>query len=315
MRITASSLRPIRRARTSSFPAAVSNRQPAASFTRGTGNGQSSLPMTSVLRSFPWSASRQRLGGGDREDLAVAAGGRRIGRVDQLLPSGPKMATSSSTSRLWPPRRAPARRLPASRMSAACGAAARARSQRGQSDQRAHARHTRADESSSSSSGLDRSPAPPSATARAAPAALSALAGGPLGFPARVARERVRARAAPLARPPAPDSRCSRGPPGSRAGRSRLAPPPARRCAVARAAACVSGRFSCRVCCPLGTLLLRRSPARSVRCSCACWRDRPALRQVFAVVLPVLARVLAIVVLVVPRVVVHVAAAVPAVGP
>jgi hypothetical protein len=47
--IVSSSLRPIRRATISSLPAAVSNRHPSAAFTIGTGNGQFSLPMTSVL--------------------------------------------------------------------------------------------------------------------------------------------------------------------------------------------------------------------------------------------------------------------------
>ena len=43
------SLAPIRRASTSSLPAAVSNRHPSAPLTSGTGKGHSSLPMTSVF--------------------------------------------------------------------------------------------------------------------------------------------------------------------------------------------------------------------------------------------------------------------------
>ena len=90
MPMAASSLRPIRRASTSSFPAAVSNRQPFALFTRGTGNGQPSLPTMSTFRSVALVDQAPPFGDGDGEHLAVLAAGRLVGRRDQLLALGAK---------------------------------------------------------------------------------------------------------------------------------------------------------------------------------------------------------------------------------
>ncbi len=50
----------------------------------------SSLPMTSTLPVVPWSTSSPPLGGGDREDLAIPARRRRIGRVDEVLTVRPE---------------------------------------------------------------------------------------------------------------------------------------------------------------------------------------------------------------------------------
>ena len=83
--MTASSLRPIRRASTSSFPAAVSKRHPLASLTSGTGNGQSSLPMTSVFRLGPASARRHCSPTATVNTSRFCASGRGIRRRDQLL--------------------------------------------------------------------------------------------------------------------------------------------------------------------------------------------------------------------------------------
>ena len=110
IRITASSLRPIRRASTSSLPAAVSNRQPFAPSTSGTGNGQSSLPMTSVLRSGPLVDQPPAFGHRDGEHLAMPAA--RVAGSDEStssLPSGPKIATARFGLLAGFDRRRPAR--------------------------------------------------------------------------------------------------------------------------------------------------------------------------------------------------------------
>ena len=147
-----------------------------------------------------------------------------------------------------------------------------------------------------------RPPPPPPASA-----ALSARAGRARRRAARVARERVRLRAAAFAR------RCGIG-----CGRaidsclSCLAGVDVDCFVVCRSWAAVrawsfwawvaSGRFSCRDSTAIGALLLRVFSRRD--------RSRSS-DDVLAVVRPVLARVLAVVVVVVPGVVVHVGAAAP----
>ena len=86
--MTASSLRPMRRFRTSSRPAAASKDHPAAPLTRGTGKGQASLPRTSSLRSGPDVPEPPALGHRRHEHLAVPPAGGRVRCVDEVLPGG-----------------------------------------------------------------------------------------------------------------------------------------------------------------------------------------------------------------------------------
>src|SRR5438067_332220 len=96
--IAASSLRPIRRASTSSFPAAASNRHRLPSLTSGTGNGHASLPTTSDARLALRLTTRQ-----PSEKAAMKTSRFRCpvaGSEDatSASPSGAKIATTSPRS-------------------------------------------------------------------------------------------------------------------------------------------------------------------------------------------------------------------------
>ena len=96
MAIAASSFRPIRRASTSSLPAAVSNRHPSAALTIGTGNGQFSLPTTSVFCVGRRIHEMPLLPNATANTLRFIPRRRGIGRSTRSCPSGPNIASRSS---------------------------------------------------------------------------------------------------------------------------------------------------------------------------------------------------------------------------
>src|SRR5262249_11073710 len=204
MRIADNSLRPMRLLRISSLPALVSKRQVPPSLTSGTGNGQSSLPITSTRASARRSSRCQRSATAtvntSRLRRAVAASDESM----SWRPSGPKIATTSS-------------RLPALTAAVSARTAASGVANVRYSDLLPHpAPASEAQRSAAAIAGHLRwcrwpyvvlvtvaspieSTAARTAAARAAPALLAALAGGALRSPARIARERVRLRAAAIA--------------------------------------------------------------------------------------------------------------------
>ena len=203
--MTSSSLRPIRRAMISSFPAAVSNRQPLRVLHDRHGKrpllvaDHERLPIGRFVHQAPL------LGDRDREHLAIPAGGCRIGRRDQRLAVGSEdgqqfvevPGLDCRDQRLdgvmWRSERAMPSGLEP-RPSPRAREAARTRSASGM------ATH----DSVHDSQPLLRRRA--SSTPSAAAAAelplllLSTSAGRALRFAARIARERVRATAAALRR-------------------------------------------------------------------------------------------------------------------
>ena len=198
--MAASSLRPIRRSRISSFPASVSKRQPPASFTSGTGNGQSSLPITSTRASGLFSSRRQR--------SAMAAAKisrlrRAVATSDEstsVRPSGPKIAITSSR---LPALAASMRARTASSGVANvrwAGAFEQAREATRRSRRGGDARGVRSSDVRRVTCVASPLPAarPAAAAARAAAAFLPALFRGALRLAARVSRKGVGLRAAPL---------------------------------------------------------------------------------------------------------------------
>ena len=195
MRMTASSLRPMRRASTSALPAAVSNRQRFPSLTSGTGNGHSSLPMTSVLPPCLGVDELPAFGERGGEGLAIAARGHRIGGVDELLAVGAEDRGQLLARRPpGPPPPAPAPPPRASRTSAAAAAARNARTP--PSPRAPRAINAEAIVCFCMAVDLSRCQRRRPAAAPAAPAALPSRAGRPRRAAARIPGERVGLRAA-----------------------------------------------------------------------------------------------------------------------
>ena len=261
--MTASSLRPMRRFRTSSRPAAASNDQPVVPLTSGTGNGQASLPRTSSLRPGPMSPSRQPSAAAASEHLAVPPpGGRRRRCRRGPGRSGPKRATrplevvrlDGVDERVGPPR--PAWRRRAGRLPRHERRRPMRRERGGDREHGAAASCA----ARSSWSLIDALRPPP----RPAAAALAARAGRPGRAAARVAREGVGARAAALAaRAPLAARRARRGRSTCRR-RARARAVPVLRASWARP--CASVRRCSRCAWASG---VPRASCRSVRCCCA----------------------------------------------